>query len=467
MFNKFIKIIHNNYYKFFKFIFFLRYLILLFLISITLFLTIPIFFDYERKAGIILENLNKNYNLEVYEYERIKFHPLPFPNLKIKKVLIKEKLSSSELVVKNLKITPKLFSIYNYENFQIKKIDLSDGNIILDNSVLKTFINKIFNQKNKLSLNNFDIQIKNKNKSIIEIEKLKFANFGYKKNLVQGEIFEKKFKIKISNNLKNINFKILNSGLIVDVGFEENKNDEILSGVLKSKILNANLKFNFEYDGKIIKIFKSNFRNKYLTFSNKNEIFLNPYLFVNSIFDIDDFDTKIFQNINLKKLLQSKIFLKKINSKNEINFRSKKFSGNLINELNLKFDLAFGRVDYSKSTLISKNYFTCDGYINFLEEYPVLFFNCLINLNDKKKLIKKFSLKISDENEINNFQVKGSLNILNSKINLKDIFINENYKVSKEDLKYYKETFHSIFFGKSLLETFSLKKIKKFIKEIS
>ena len=63
--------------------------------------------------------------------------------------------------------------------------------------------------------------------------------------------------------------------------------------------------------------------------------------------------------------------------------------------------------------------------------------------------------------------MKGSLNILNSKINLKDIFINENYKVSKEDLKYYKETFHSIFFGKSLLETFSLKKIKKFIKEIS
>mgnify|MGYP003324849591 CR=1 FL=1 len=37
----------------------------------------------------------------------------------------------------------------------------------------------------------------------------------------------------------------------------------------------------------------------------------------------------------------------------------------------------------------------------------------------------------------------GNLNILNRKINFKDISINENYKASNEDLKYFKESFEN------------------------
>ena len=44
-----IKTINNKYSRFFKFIFFLRYLFAIFFISIALFLTIPGFFNYEKR----------------------------------------------------------------------------------------------------------------------------------------------------------------------------------------------------------------------------------------------------------------------------------------------------------------------------------------------------------------------------------------------------------------------------------
>ena len=63
MINKIYKIIHNSYLKFFKLFLFLRYIFLIFLIAISLFISIPKFFDYEKKSGNIRDILIKNYNL--------------------------------------------------------------------------------------------------------------------------------------------------------------------------------------------------------------------------------------------------------------------------------------------------------------------------------------------------------------------------------------------------------------------
>ena len=45
--------------------------------------------------------------------------------------------------------------------------------------------------------------------------------------------------------------------------------------------------------------------------------------------------------------------------------------------------------------------------------------------------------------------------------------MDERYNASKEDLKYFKEIFEKILFDKNFLEIFDLKKVKKFIIEIS
>ena len=138
----------------------------------------------------------------------------------------------------------------------------------------------------------------------------------------------------------------------------------------------------------------------------------------------------------------------------------------MIDRFNLKFDLAYGRLNYLQKVSISKNLSICEGNLNFLEEYPILFFDCSLNLNNKKKLLKRFSIKSKNEKQNYKLFVKGNLNILNKKINFKNISNTNNYKASNEDLLYYKQTFENIVFNKSFFDIFKYEKIRNFILEI-
>ena len=138
MFIKFYKTIHNKFSRFFKFIFFLRYLFVIFFISIALFLFIPHFFNYEKRARIISNYLSENYNIQINKYEKIAFEALPIPKIKLENILISFNVSEKNLRVKNLKIYPSLLSIYNYDNFETNKIILKDNNISLQTTEFKT-----------------------------------------------------------------------------------------------------------------------------------------------------------------------------------------------------------------------------------------------------------------------------------------------------------------------------------------
>ncbi len=467
MINIFYKTIHNKYYRFFRFIFFLRYLIGIFFIAIVLFLTIPNFFNYEKRAKIIQNYLAENYNYEIKKYEKIEFQPLPIPKLELKNAEVNLKLPSITLKVQKLKLYPNILSIYNYENFQLNKVQFENNKVSLDVSDLKFLIKNFYNQKNKLSLDNLDIEINDKNNPIVKLEKITFSNFGYNKNLFEGHIFGKKFKSKISNTFQSINLKITNSGINAEIDFDDKIKDNSISGVFKSKILNSNLKFNFNYDDRKLNIYDSFFRNKNLSFNNKSTVVINPFFDIKSKFDIEDINPKILKKINLKKLLESKNILNKITTKTEISFKSKKFNRNLIDKFNLKIDLAYGRMNYLKSFSISDSFFKCKGNLNFLDDYPLLFFDCSIFSEDKNKLLKEFSIKSKFKKDVFKINVTGNLNILNKKINLKNVSMNENYNASVEDLEYFMDVFENIVFNESFEEIFSLKKIKDFILEIS
>ena len=467
MLNKFYKTIHKKYSTFFNFIFFLRYLLLIFVVSITLFLNIPKFFDYKKKTEAINDFLLTNYNYQIANFEETRFTVFPIPKLIFKNVEIDQELISKKLFVKNLKIYPKLLSIYNYKNFKADKITFEDSNIYLDVSNSNTFIKKIFNQKNKLFFDNTDIQVLDGKKLLFKLENIKFANYGYKKNLIIGEIFEKKFKTEISNDYKDFKFKILNTGITADINLYFNNNSDYISGIIKSKILNSNLKFNFDYNKEKLKIYKSYFRNKDLSFNNEALIFYKPFLEINSKFNIDELNADIFSKINIENIPKFAGLIKKINGKNEINFKSKNFSRNLINELNLNFDVAYGRINYKKKIILLDSKLQCNGDINILEEYPLVFFNCKMFSDNKKNFLKKLSIKTKDKNEVFNLNFKGNLNILSKKINFESILIDKNYKASKEDLSYFKKSFENILFDETFTEIFDLKKIKEFVLEIS
>ena len=172
------------------------------------------------------------------------------------------------------------------------------------------------------------------------------------------------------------------------------------------------------------------------------------------------------KKINLNKFLKFKDFFREINSKSEIIYKPKKFDSKFFDDLNLKINLAYGRVNYSKILLISGDIVQCDGSINFLEEYPLLFFNCNLKSKNKKEFLKKFSVRTKNNNEEFILKMRGNFNILNNKINFQNISANKNYDASKEDLRYFKETFETIFLDRNFIEIFDLKKIKELIIEI-
>ena len=466
MLNKFYKIIHKKYSTFFSFIFFLRYLFAIFIVFIALFLVIPSFFNYEDKAKIIKKFILNDYGFKIEEYEKIKFQALPLPKLVINEAVISLGKTPVIFKVKKFKIYPKIINIYNFKNYDAKKIILIDSYVSIEASDLNHFTKKIIKQKKKLFLKNSDIKITNKKKVIMSLDNVRFNNFSHNENQIYGNVFGKKFKMDINKNFKNLNFKLQKAGINVSINFDTNQNLNIKRGIFKSKILNTNIKFNFDYDGKILKINNSFFRNKNLSFNNDSLIFFKPYVDIYSKLVVEDFNFKLFEKVDLDKVLANKVFIKKINSKNEIYFKSKKFSQNLINELDLKIDLAYGRISYTKKIVAEENIFKCKGDINLLEEMPSLLFNCSINSEDKKKLLKIFSIKSKKKGKPLKVIAQGNINIKRKEVNFEKISI-DDFLTSKEDLKYFKSIFESNFLDKNIVDNFSLKKIKNFILEIS
>ena len=467
MINKIYKIIHRKYSRFFEFIFFLRYLLLIFLISISLFLITPVFFNYEKKAEAIKLHLLNDYNFEIRSYEEIKYNIFPLPNLEIINAQINLKRSAEDLNVKKIKIYPNILNIYNYKNFSSRKINLREANAKIQTSDLKFLFKELLQKENKLSFLNLKIKIADEKIPLLTLDNINFANFGYNENLIRGRVLGKDFKIKINDNYNNINFNLLNSGIKAEINFDKNQKANSKFGTLRSKILNTKFKSNFEYDGKNIKIDNAYFRSKSLSFKNNSEIILNPFLDVNSNFIIEELNTQTLTKIEFIKLLKFKDLLRKINNTSEIKFKPKKFNRNFFENLILEINLAYGRMNYSKKLFIANSIIKCNGNINFLEEYPLLFFDCYLKAENKRKFLKKFSVKTKNKKETLELKVKGNLNVLNKKVNFKNISMNNNYIASKEDLKYFKDTFENILFDKNFLEIFDLKKIKEFIIEIS
>ncbi|MDC1151228.1 hypothetical protein OAS95_01495 [Pelagibacteraceae bacterium] len=467
MINKIYKKIHNEYSTLFKFIFFLRYLVGIFFISAVLFIFIPHFFEFEKREEIIKNQLLKSYGLKLNEYKSIKYISLPIPNLEIQSASLSTEKDDLQIAVNSLNIYPKVLNIYNYENFELKKIIFNKNKILLNDFDVKILFDYIYNLKNRLTFKNLNLEIHRKNESLINLKKINFSNYGYNSNIFKGEVFDKKFKILLSDNYKKINFQLLNTGIVIDINLNEVKNDSAINGVLKSKFLNSNVKFNFDYDGKKIKIYNSYFRNKNLSFKNESEIIFRPFFYLKSIIKIEDINTKLLKKININKIFSSKNLIKKINTTNEIKFKSKKFSKRFIDDFNLNIDLAYGRLTYLKTISISDNFFKCQGDMNLLTEYPILYFDCSIKSKDKKSLLKKFSIKYKNKNELFTVNSQGNINILNNKINFKNISMNQNYKASKEDLNYFKQSFETILFNKDFLNIFDFKKIREFIVEIT
>ena len=467
MINKIYKIINNKFSRFFKFIFFLRYLFAIFFVAIVLLVTIPQLFDYKKKQYVIFSNLSNSYGIDIEKIGSIKFKSFPIPHLQINNLTANYLSEETKLQVEKLLIFPKLISIYNYDNFKVRKIKLLKSIIKTDIKKITLLNKKIFDTNQKIYFKDLKIKVTDSNNIIVDLNKVKLSNHGYYRNRINGEIFNKNFKVKLFNNLRNINFILVDTGISATLNLLDNNSKASYSGILKGSILKSNYKIDFLYDDDSIKISRFFFRDKKLSFDSKGNIKLSPFFKMSLESEIKKFDKKILNNIRFNRVLDSKKLIKKLNFEKKINYKSKTFRSDLIDNLDIESKLAFGRLNILKKFKIAETNFDCVSNINLLEEFPVLDFKCIINSPDKMKFLKKFDVRYKKKNESFYLDMKGNLNILNNKISFDHVRMNNVYNATEEDLKYFKSTFERILFDDNFLNIFNLSKIRKFVLEIS
>ena len=464
MINKIYKTIHNKFSIFFKFVFFIRYLFVVFFVATFLFLIIPLFFDYKKKEIIISDQLFQSYGLKINEIETIKYQPFPTPHLQL--INSSGNLFSNDIDVKinNLTLYPSLPSIYNFSNYQINKIKLNKSRVEIDANQISGLIKNLLSLDNKIFLNDSVLKVQNDKINLVNLKRINFKNYGFKRNIIDGEIFDRIFKIKFSDKYRNLKFKLLNTGVSAEVDFDNIEEGPDKKGKLKSKLLNSNLKLNFIYDNNSLKINDLFFRDRRLSFDGSGILKINPFFEIILNSNIRNFRSEIFSNLELSKLFSMKDLIKKLNSQININYKARKFSNNLINDISLKTKLEIGRLSVSKILSIINSNATCKGEVNLLEDFPILDFDCYIVSPDKKKFLEKLDINYKTKNEPFDLRFRGKLNILNNKVNFDHIKMN-NYEALAEDLKYYKNILENSVFEKNSLMNFNKENIKKLILE--
>ena len=465
MINKIFKIIHKKYFRFIKFFFFLRYVLAIFLIGISLFLIVPKFFDYEKKRVFIKEFLLSYYDIELKDYSSIEFNIFPLPNLLIKNTNLKVVNNPIVFDTQNLNIFINFKNIYNYENFQAKKISLKGNEVNLD--IDQT--NKIFSYFNKLKydldLEDLNLNLKKKQNSVLEIKKINFSNYGYKKNRIRGEIFNKQFKSYFKDN-KNFNFEILNTGIKADLNFDKMTKNNSISGSARINILDNYLRFIFDLNENRLKMKNSNLKNKDILIAFESLILFDPFFEISSEINLKKINKELIFSLSLDKILKNQEILKKLNSNSKINFEKKGFGNALVKKHSSTLNLAHGRLNFLSRIDILGGNINCKGESLLIEEYPRLYFSCLVKLDNTKKFLKKFSISHKTDKNSLNLTFEGSLNLLNKKINFKKISYNQNYISNEQEMKYFKDIFEKILFNDGFFKIFNTLKIKEFLLEV-
>ena len=463
MINKIYKSINNKYSDIIKFLFFIRHVFVIFLISISLFLLIPKFFNYEKKKEIIQDYLINQYEIKINDYKSIEYKVFPLPNLLISKVSLNVATNPVNLRSNNMRLFLNLRNIYNYKNFTISKIVLSENEVFLNPDRIKDLFIYFNKLNNAIKIEKLDLNLKKNDNIVAKIKNVQFSNYGFRKYHLSGEIFGKKFKVSLKNNLQILNFKLLKTGIKANLKF---KDKNFINGSSKISLLNNILRFDFNLNNNQLKIIRSNFRNKNLSFSLDSVIKFNPFFDIDTVININDIDKNLLDSISLENILRNRDVIKKLNGKININYKSKKYFFNLIKSYSSDLKINYGRIFFSKNFLIAGGDINCKGDSILIDEYPRVNFSCLINVNDKKKLLKKFSISNKSNQDTIKIDLKGSINIGTKKINFKRIHINKDYVANEEDLRYYENNFKTILYQDGFFQLFNKRKIREFLTEI-
>ena len=108
----------------------------------------------------------------------------------------------------------------------------------------------------------------------------------------------------------------------------------------------------------------------------------------------------------------------------------------------------------------------CNGNSLLTEDFPRFSFDCNFQIFDSKLFSKKMSLQKKIYDKPFDLKVLGSLNLVNRKINFKEISIDNKTIISKENKIIYKMVFEKLLLRDGFSNMLKKNNIKEFLIEI-
>ena len=440
--------------------------------SVFVHLSTPAFYKDSWVKGIVKNQFEKEFELEIVFGEKLSYAIFPIPHFRFKDVqLFSDERNLAQIELVKVYLTFSKFLDENKMNIQNVVIKNAKFNFFKEDfQNLIGFFNREINKK-KITILNSKIFLKDKDEdvySIISIDKSEsiYDNIEVLNKLdVNGEIFNNSFKLNLKNNF-------LESKSHLEIDFDKLNKRFINVFDFKNKKKEGNLIY-FDTKKKYGTIYT--FHNSILNFYSEEKERDKP--FYNGIINLSPFYSKLqlnLKNINLKNLiavdslfleiLKSNIFINE-NLNFNIEVKSKNISDHRkLKDLNLRINFENQLLNFNESNFLLEDILKINlvesKFINSKKRYFFGKFEILIY--DHSNLYRFFQTKKKFRKKINSIHVTIKYDFLKDNLILEELIIDDksNEKI-KNFIKQYNQD-NVIIRNKADLRNF----FNSFIKEL-
>ena len=458
------------------------YIISLAIVSATIYLCIPIFFNYDK--SYVSKTLCNDLKIECEIKGKINYSFVPYPKLKAKDMVIYDLVEKNKILAKfeTIEVKLPLKGLLNKKKLDFTKIQLQKAQINLNYEKLSEY--KKYFTKDIISK---DISLKKGNIDFFDGKKhittLKKINFKYNNNrksdqfVLEGEFLGDSLYINLKNEkekknpTQNLTLKLNDLNLLVKMSFAVSnaKKNTVTGNALIKKDKNR-ITTTFDFKDDQITILNANLKNIFLDGEAEGNIKFDPYFdfILNMNLNTLNFNTLHNSIIKLNERDQKNLF--RINNKinGRINLSAKKvFSRHtFIDSFESQIQFINGDILIDQLLLSMGKLGAADltGTIQNNKKFTNLKFEKNIFIDNLKRFYNKFGVMNKQKTPYNLF-VSGNLDLV--KLNLKLHEISSDEKINNEDVVFIEREFNNIILGEGYESFFNFSNIKEFVKLIT
>ncbi len=452
------------------------------LTSLLLYLSIPIFYNYDKLkiTQVICDDKNISCKIE----GKVGYNFFPTPRIKISNLTINslDKNKKNLANISNVVIKISILNLLDKEKQKFKSINFNNFEINVDLNNYKVYENIYNNKKNYplIKFNSGKVIFFDKENYVSTIQDANIniiSNKGLKDVELKGEFLSDSIFVSLTKKEKDskpstdIILKVSNLDLLIKTNFFNNqKNKEIQNGNILIKKDKQRFTGVYSYKNGKININKSNLKNLFLKGTLNGSISFSPYFDFNLDLDLDNINfTKLYNYfLTLDEKKQKELFHinKKING--NLNFSSNKVysSYNLVKsfESRLKFNNGSLIVEQFLFNLGKLGAADISGAVENDKKYTNFKYESNIFVDNQKKFLSKFGI-YNKKILPSNLFISGNLDLKNFKSTFYEI--SHDKKLKEDDINFIEEEFNEIILRNGYDNLFRFPKFTEFLKSVT